>query len=64
MITERRRTIRAPQTKIIRPPFMQILLTPWLCFALVTVGGKVKAVPGASLASAEMNGLAYLQGKK
>jgi hypothetical protein len=61
MIAERRLSIRAAVQNDAKKPFMTVLLTPWLSFAQVTVGGKVKTIPGASLASAQLNGLAYLR---
>ena len=64
MIIERRLSIRAAVDNDDQKPFMEILLTPWLCFALVPDAGRVKVIPGVSLASAQTRGLAYLRGKK
>jgi hypothetical protein len=64
MIAERRVTIRAALQNDTQKPFMEIILTPWLCFARVRLGKQIKTIPGASLASAQLNGLAFLRSSK
>lgn len=62
MMTERRLTIRSAVNNDSKQPFMHLLLTPWLCFAFVVdKNGHPKTIPGVSLASAQSNGLAYIQ---
>ena len=61
MIAERRLAIRSALNNDAGKPFMEIILTPWLCFARVNIAGRTRLVPGASLCSATLHGQAALK---